>query len=190
VFTVLLGRSPHAAERRSVMRREEHLEPSDALFNVVEASLALAGFAGIVTALGQRGKGEWRPVDRDRVVNLLLTTLFPFASSLLALTLIYAGVVSVWRVSSAILAVFLLVGGMFRGRPVLRVLKETGASISTFYIAAIYVSIAVLFMLQLANLLRFNTFWPYFGGIALILCIGASQFARLLWFGIHGERAA
>ena len=163
------------------------MEPSDALFNVVEASLALAGFAGIVTALGQRREGDWRPVDRDRVVNLLLSTLFPFASSLLTLTLIYARVQSVWRVSSAVLAIFLLLAGMFRWRPVLRVLKATGDSIGRSYVAATYVSISALFVLQLANLFHFNTFWPYFGGIALILCIGASQFARLLWFGIRGN---
>jgi hypothetical protein len=53
------------------------VEPTDALFNVVEASLALAGFAGIVTALGQRSTGNWRLDDRHRIVNLLLATLLP-----------------------------------------------------------------------------------------------------------------
>ena len=96
---------------------------------------------------------------------------------------------SVWRFSSAALALFLLVGAVFRARSILRARGEPDASISTYYVAAIYLSIAVVFVLQLANLLRFNAFWPYFAGLALTLCIGASQFARLLWGGIRGRRA-
>ena len=166
------------------------MESTDALFNVVEASLALAGFAGIVTALGQRSTGHWRQDDRDRIVNLLLATLIPFASSLLALTLIYADVASVWRVSSAALALSMAFAFVFTGRRLLRTREEPGVSINIPYVAAIYLSLAILFVLQLANLLRFNTFWLYFAGLATLLCIGVSQFARLLWFGIQGTRAA
>jgi hypothetical protein len=166
------------------------VEPTDALFNVVEASLALAGFAGIVTALGQRSAGRWRPDDRERIVYLLLATLFPFVSSLLALTLMYADVAPVWRVSSAALALFLLVSVVFSGRRTLRARNEPGVSISPSFVAAIYLSAAVIFVLQLANLLRFNAFWPYFAGLAVALCIGVSYFVRLLWFGIQGRPAA
>ena len=73
------------------------MEPSDALFNVVEASIALAGFAGIVTALGQRSSGRWRSNDRARIVDLLVATLIPFGLSLFSLILIYAGIDFVWR---------------------------------------------------------------------------------------------
>ncbi len=166
------------------------MEPTDALFNIVEASLALAGFAGIVSVLDQRSTGHWRSDDRDRIVNLLLATLFPFASSLLALTLIYADVASVWRVSSAALTFILLVWVVVSGLGVLRARQDPMVSVSTSYVATISLSVAASIALQLANVLQFGAFWPYFAGLAVLLCIGASQFARLLWFGILGRRAA
>ena len=166
------------------------MEPTDALFNVIEASLALAGFAGIVTALDQRSAGHWRRDDRDRIINLLMATLFAFVSSLLALTLIYADVASVWRVSSAALTFILLVWVVVSGLGVLRARQDPAVSVSTSYLATIYLSVAASIALQFANLLRFDAFWPYFAGLAVLLCIGASQFARLLWFGFLGTRAA
>lgn len=166
------------------------MEATDALFNVVEASLALAGFAGIVTALSQPGAGTWRRDDRDRIVNLMLSTLLPFGSSLLGLTLLYAEVASVWRVSSATLALLVVLGSMIGARGLLRGRQEPEISISTSYVAAIYVTAAVSLALQFANVVRINAFWPYFAGLASTLCIAASQFARLLWFGIRRERTA
>jgi hypothetical protein len=167
------------------------VEPTDALFNVIEASLALAGFAGIVTALDQRSAGHWRRDDRDRIVNLLMATLFAFASSLLALTLIYASVASVWRVSSAAFILFVLVGAVVGGLGVLRARQDPASTpASTSYLATSYLSLAASIALQLTNLLRFDAFWPYFAGLAVLLCFGASQFARLLWFGFLGRRAA
>ncbi len=167
------------------------MEPTDALFNVIEASLALAGFAGVVTALDQRSAGHWRREDRDRIVNLLTATLFAFVSSLFALTLIYADVASVWRVSSVALILFVLVGAVVGGLGVLRRRRQDPAfSVRTSYFAAIYLSVAASIVLQLANLLRFDAFWPYFAGLAVLLCIGASQFARLLWFGFLRRLAA
>jgi hypothetical protein len=166
------------------------VEASDALFNIVEASLALAGFAGIVTALDQRRGGQWRRADRDRIVNLLLATLLPFASSFLALALMYANVASVWRVSSVALAVSILVAAVVGGLSLARGRQDPEFSISTAYTAAVYLVLAISISLQLANLLRLDAFWPFFTGLALTLCIGASQFARLLWFGVLSRRAA
>ena len=127
------------------------------------------------------------PQQGDRIINLLMATLFAFVSSLLALTLIYANVASVWRVSSAALILFLLVGAVVGG---LGVLRTRAVSVSTSYLATIYLSVAASIALQLANLLRFDAFWPYFAGLAVLLCVAASQFARLLWFGFLGRRAA
>jgi hypothetical protein len=105
------------------------VEPTDALYNIVEASLALAGFAGIVTALGHRPSGQWRLDDRDRIVNLLLATLLPFVLALLALVLIHAEVTSAWRMSSACFALLLLGNFVVGIRDVLRARKEPEISI-------------------------------------------------------------
>lgn len=168
-------------------RHEEHVEPSDALFNVVEASLVLAGFAGIVSALGQRGAGHWRQDDRDRMVYLLEATLIPFASALLALTLMYADVGSVWRISSTALVLPVLANAVVVPRRIWKRWNAPDFSASASYIATICLSVVVLVLLQLVNL-RFNSFWPYFAGLAVSLCVGVIMFVRLLWLGIQGAR--
>jgi hypothetical protein len=184
-----LRRAPQLSAQ-SVGRRGEQVEASDALFNIVEASLALAGFAGIVTALDQRRGGQWRRDDRDRVVNLLLATLLPFAASLLALALMYANVAAVWRVSSAALALLLLLAAVVGSVGVVRGWQDPEISIGTAYVTAVGLVVVVSISLQFANLLRLDAFWPFFAGLALSLCFGASQFARLIWFGVLNRRAA
>lgn len=166
------------------------MEPTDALYNVVEASLALAGFAGIVTALSHHSSGQWRLDDRDRIVNLLLATLLPFVSALLALVLIYANVTSTWRISSACFALLVLGSLGVAARGVFRARRDPEISINPVYVAGVFALVAASLTLQLVNLLSLNTFWPFFAGLAISLSIGASQFVRLLWSGIHRGRAA
>lgn len=164
------------------------MEPSDALFTVVEASIALAGFSGIVSALGQRSIGIWQPNDRARIVDLLTATLVPFVFSLFSLILIYAEIESVWRVSSAALALGALVALVSSWCDPLRVREERRIPIGNFYVAVVYSTLVLLAVLQVWNLFFCKSFWPYFAGLAVILIIGVSQFVRLLWFGIQDGR--
>jgi hypothetical protein len=72
VFKELLGKSPHATERRSVRQRLSTLD----LSVFVEFGVGLAGFSGVVVAFGQRS-GQLNDYDRFRVVLLLLCALLP-----------------------------------------------------------------------------------------------------------------
>ncbi len=51
------------------------LQGSDVLTILAEIFVAFAGFTGIVTALGHRSEGKWRPVDVIRFRALLEASL-------------------------------------------------------------------------------------------------------------------
>ena len=166
------------------------MEPTDALFNVVEASLALAGFAGIVTALGIGSSGHWRLDDRERIVHLMLGTLVPFVAALVALVLVYADVASVWRLSSACYALLVLGGAVVGARSIWRAREDPEFSTNPLYAATLFALSAVSLTLQVLNLVSVDAFGPFFAGLAISLGMGASQFARLLWFVVNRPPAA
>ena len=59
------------------------MNPSEVLMLIVEASLGLAGFAGVVTAVGQRSVAELIALQRLNLENLLATAARDcFATSL------------------------------------------------------------------------------------------------------------
>lgn len=67
------------------------LDPVDSLQLMVEADLALAGFAGIVSAVSRPGLGHLTPLHRMRLVNLLGCSLVPLLLSLCALVALAGG---------------------------------------------------------------------------------------------------
>jgi hypothetical protein len=66
------------------------VEPSDALVATIEASIALAGFSGIVVVLGSRSEGEWQSHEDLRLTNLLGASFQAFLVSLLGILLLSA----------------------------------------------------------------------------------------------------
>jgi hypothetical protein len=62
------------------------LEPGT-LSTFAEVGIALAGFSGVVVALGRRALGEWVPVDRLRSTTLVTLSLLLVVFSLLPLVL-------------------------------------------------------------------------------------------------------
>ena len=69
---------------------------------IVEASVGLLGFTGVVVALGRNPGSSWSAPDRTRMMNLLGWGAITLGSALLSLALISAELQPelVWRVSS------------------------------------------------------------------------------------------
>jgi len=162
------------------------VEPSDVLFNLVEASIALAGFAGIVTVLGRRSAGDWSPIDRARLANLLASTLTAFGSALVTLVLLSAHLEPrlVWQASSGLLLAVSGPATFAIARRAALFSREPGPSPNVLYTSVVLLAQGAALALQAANVVHLQAFWPYFAGLVVDLGIGASQFVRLLWLGI------
>lgn len=64
------------------------MTPEDALPNIAEIAIGLAGFSGLVAAFGQRPGQTWRRDQKTRIVflvilsfSMIIAALFPFAMS-------------------------------------------------------------------------------------------------------------
>jgi hypothetical protein len=162
------------------------LEPSDALVATIEASIALAGFSGIVVVLGRRSQGEWRPQEELRLINLLGASFQAFVVSLLGILLLSAKLPAAtsWVVCSA---AWFLATGLHMGWVIVRSRRLDGQEdLSKTHPLFFWTSGAlVLFvlLLQLANIASLRQFWPVLAGIVTNLTLGARQFVVLLRSG-------
>ena len=151
---------------------------------IVEASVGLLGFTGVVVALGRDSDSSWSAPERTRMINLLGWGAATLGSALFSLALMSAELEPqlVWRLSSLIWLAYAApfatwqFARIFRGRPY-------GFSTLVFIVAA-YSFIIATAVLQLGNITQWSTFWPHFSALAVGLGIGASQFIRLLWFRV------
>ena len=76
----------------------------DTLQTIAELSIALAGFTGIVAALGRRAQGEWEPHERARLESLLWAAVggvvFSMAPSVAASSSLSEA--TIWRVGNGV----------------------------------------------------------------------------------------
>lgn len=125
-----------------------------ALGSVIEVAIALAGFSGIVAAVGRRGAGHWSPVDQ-----LLLRLLLSAAGAALAFAFLPFLLIDVmdpslvWRICSGVHATFCLVMVLYRLREV-SVLGVTEA-LGKRNLAVMFVAASTVFMVSVSNALWF-----------------------------------
>ncbi len=86
------------------------MDQFDAMTVIAELALGIAGFSGVVVALGSR-PGKWPRVDRLRLATLLATGLGALSLVLFAMMLIMleVDIDLVWRISSFLMALHVLV---------------------------------------------------------------------------------
>jgi hypothetical protein len=160
------------------------MDAVELLTAIIEASIALIGFSGLVIALGRRSSGEWLPVEKLRLGLLLGVGVILLGCTLLALTLLSAGLshAVVWAMSSVAFAALVLpftvwaVSGAFG-------LAEDRIVVGTYRVVAVGVAIATA-AIQVVNAIFLQEFWPFFLALAILLILGVTQFFRLLWFGL------
>ncbi len=85
----------------------------DTLYILAELSIALAGFTGIVTALGRRAERRWEPDERARLESLLWAAGGGVVASLAPPIAASSGMAeaTVWRLGNGVFALAHLVGG-------------------------------------------------------------------------------
>ncbi len=158
------------------------MDPGDALTATVEASIALAGFSGIVVVLGRREHGEWSPHEQLRLVNLLANGFTALLLSLLGVLLLATSLQSgtVWSICSGVwFAAAAGHSGWVLARNRTLGADDLRHSSPFFYWALIGVS-SIALALQIVNLIWLREFWPFFAGIVTSLGLGVRQFVALL----------
>ncbi|MFV8816925.1 hypothetical protein [Haliea sp. E17] len=75
------------------------MHPADFFSLVIETSITIAGFSGIVIVLGRRVDGVWSARDRIQLRALLLSSMTPIAISGLGLLLLTTDIQLLWRAS-------------------------------------------------------------------------------------------
>jgi hypothetical protein len=163
---------------------EEIMDQVELLTALIEPSIALLGFSGLVAALGRRSSGEWSPVEKLRLINLLAMGVTVLACALLALTLLSAGLsqTAVCPLSSVAWVVLVLPFAVWTFSRTLRMPEYRTASRA--FLNVVIAVVAATAAIQVANAIFLQEFWPFFLGLAVLLIIGVTQFFRLLWFGL------
>jgi hypothetical protein len=163
---------------------EQIVDPVELLTAIIEASIALIGFSGLVIVLGPRFSGDWELIDKDRLVLLLALGMIALACTLFSLVLLAAGFshARVWALSSVAWVVLVLPFAVWSVRRVIQTPDQptrgwTYVGVSVF---AVIANLAV----QVATAAYFAAFWPLFLALAVSLILGVMQFVRLLWFGL------
>lgn len=153
-----------------------------------EVALAISGFSAVVLLFGGRRGGGWDELDQVRFRTLFTGTLCPLGLIAFALILDAFSVEQtvVWRVCSAayLLVVATLSLRQFRvaahgtsASPTLHLLQFS----SVWYQGTLALLGTVLvLLLQLANAMTLNSFWPLLLAVWWSISLGVFEFLRLL----------
>ncbi len=157
----------------------------ESLTSIVEFAIALAGFSGIVVALGKQ-PGRWAPADRIRVLNVLVFAFGAGFMAYLPMGLAHAGLDGslLWRVSSGGFLCFLVLTFVFITIRMRRLPDDVRIILHPIVAGLFITFIVVAALAQLLNILGLGfqpQFASYFLGLVLLLLIGAIQFARILF---------
>ena len=146
-----------------------------------ELSLALAGFSGVASTFGGRGR-EFSPIDRQRLDSIFFFSGLSLAVSLLVMTLADAGFSDARTYSFACgISGFLMLGVVSTQGPKMLKLRREGESISSDgFIAFSFVYLSGLSAAYFWAAIFEQASWPLLAGISSQLLYGLWMFARLL----------
>ena len=161
------------------------MQGGEALSTIAEVGLGLAGFTGILVALGRTGQAFSRP-EVLRLLLLLVSSLGAMFLALLPFALHESGVgeAACWRLSSAILAAFTSIALAYLGYQIQRRRAEFGALFSRSVFVVVTTGSLAIVALQLGNAMGLGALprsGPYVFGLLWLLFIASLQFARILF---------
>jgi len=164
------------------------MEHAEALYVIAELALGLAGFSGVVVALGT-SPGSWPVADRLRLAGLLAVSLGALFIALVALLLdnLNVGSDTSWRISSALMSLHGLAILLTIIPKAWRITRDT-AGLTSPYSLFVFIPMVVLSsansIIQAANTIVHqsgNRFGVLFGGLIALLLFGGVLFVRLLF---------
>ena len=165
------------------------MDPGDILTLVIEYSIAIVGFSGIVIVLGRRESGEWTAVDRLRLTGLLNASFAPMSMAGFALIMLASKVPSemVWKICSSAYALLYLV---FASRGIRRATSLDSSEKNTAQIFVVVVSVVAVVALLIFNATTISSFWPFAIALAFHTALGLFNFVGLLMNAISDENSS
>ena len=161
------------------------MEEASALITIAEISLGLAGFAGIVAAVGLRA-GHWHAADTLRVLVLLISAVGVLFLALVSAGLYFADLSSttVAATSSATMLAYTAAGIAYL-MPRMREYRSLSdfEFVSWAYRTTVAVGSVLNAAAQLFNIVGVawgSTFAVFYGGLVWMLFVGVLQFIRII----------
>ena len=156
-------------------------EATELLSTVVEFSIGLAGFSGVVGIFIHRS-GQWIYVDRFRITNLLLMSLTPGFLSFVTLGLLSI-TESAIQISAAMFACVIVLLLIFIPRARSKVPASDRSLVGLHIFVPISLTFAVVLLLQIlvaASVIDSYRFTVYYYSLVVMLLLAVVQFARLI----------
>lgn len=159
-------------------------EPADLLSTIVEFSIGLAGFSGVIGIFINQS-GRWAYVDRFRITNLLIMSLTPGFMAFFTLGLMHAspGTQNAVNVSAGVFALILSVALVIIPKSRAKVPEQDKHLVGPkifIPIAASFVIILSLQALIALSILSTQAFVIYYYSLVVMLLLAVVQFARLI----------
>jgi hypothetical protein len=163
------------------------MQPGEALDVAAQVAVTLAGFAGVVVVFRPQSVHEWLAIDRLRLRLLLANSALPLVSSLFGILLLTIDPPpnGIWRWCSGF--AFLTMVPFFASLGAVR--RQISSTEFQTVSKRLYYGVSLLgtaaIALQAINIVRWNQFWPFFGGILFHLSSAIAQFIRFLLLPPH-----
>lgn len=157
------------------------------LGNVIEFSIGLAGFSGVVAAFSNRTR--WTSLEKYRLINLLFASLIPAFASFISLGVIGYGsewADNPWQMACLILLILvvILVHRAFSGRNDLPDDQRILVNAKLFVILNLMIlSVGLVQVLGLIGMLGETTFLGFYFGLVTILFVGVVLFGIAILSG-------
>ncbi len=162
-------------------------DPHGTLSIFAEVSIALAGFSGIVIAVGKRSLGSMSALELRRLSNLFFLSGMALGLSLIGLALLSVGFTNpgvIWAWGSATLFLIGIPWLVRDGVRVVRLDPAERAQINVPLIVTFNALAIAMLALQLANWVSIHQEWPFFLGLVVIIAGALQQFMLLVRSGL------
>lgn len=161
-------------------------EPSDVLLTLAEVAVAFAGFASVVAIFQARWTRSETPFDLFRFWVMLAFSLATLVFALLPFLLHFLGLPdsTMWRLSSALLGLFVLGNALFISRLIRRRVPAVVSSLTTSLSVSANATYTAALAAQVTNLVGVfggPGFGLYLLGLFLVLFGAGVNFVRLVW---------
>ncbi len=166
----------------------------NALYNVAEVAIGLAGFSGLVAVFRSNHLGAWLPRERFMFWLLLAAALGALFFALLPITIHHFGLAdrTVWATSCSLLGSYLV--GVIAASFVVsarmnRAADPTSRPGAWYILPPVGAVVALLLFLNAAGIIFDRSVGPYHAGLLFLLASGSTLFVFLLVFTPGGPRA-